>query len=148
MGGEQVIALGRTWTLSSLEQRLKAQFELWVRRNALLAIADAEQAGDLEEAGQLRSTYMGDRGAGYYTWDGKHCRKARSDLPGVRYLLFLLLRRCHPDVTEEQAAAVFKADPQGVAQAMARAQGNSATPVTDAQAPGTNHAKQPVTMDP
>jgi hypothetical protein len=86
-GGGRSGEVEQEWLVSSCEQRVKAQFENWVRRNAELTIAEAEARGDVEEAAQLRTSYQGDRGAGYYSWDGRPVRKARGDMPGVRYLL-------------------------------------------------------------
>jgi hypothetical protein len=126
--GETIFALGREWTVSSCENRIKAQFEQWVRRNAKKAIAEAEAEDGPEEADAQRSAYAAARGAGHYDWDGRYCRNARGDLPGIRHLLFLLLRRCHPDITEEQTAAIFREAPKDCGLALRWALGNSESP--------------------
>ncbi len=123
--GDQLFALGEWWTVSSCENRIKAQVEQWVRRNAKRAIAEE---GNPEEANALRSAYMADYGSGHYNWDGRHVRSARGDLPGLRYLLFLLLKRCHPDMTEAKAEAIFRDNPQGCGAAIGWALGNASAP--------------------
>lgn len=122
--GDTLIALGREWTVSSLENRLKAQFEKWCRTNAKKAISEADMEDGPEEAGAMRSAYAAALGAGHYNWDGRYCRSARGDLPGIRYLLYLLIRRCHPEVTEEQVEAMFQENPRGCGMALRWALGN------------------------
>lgn len=126
--GDTLQVFGRQWTVSSCEARIKAQFEQWVRRNAKQAIVEADTEDGPEEANRQRSIYQADMGAGHYSWDGRHCRSARGDLPGIRYLLYLLLRRCHPEVTPEQAEAMFRENPSACGMAMAWALGNLPSP--------------------
>lgn len=126
--GEVVWALGREWRLSTMENRLKAQFEQWVRSRAVAAINDIEQEQGPEVAASFRSSYLSDRGAGHYNWDGRHCRSARTDVPGICHMLYLMLRRCHPDVTPEQAEAIFRENSAGVALAFRWALGNPSQP--------------------
>lgn len=127
-GDVVVTSWGAEYTLAGDEMRLKAQFEQWVRRNARRAIQEAEVADGPEEAAAMRSAYAADYGAGHYNWDGRHIRSARGDLPGLRYWLFLLLRRCHPDMTEELATSIFKDSPKGCGQAFAWVAGNWGSP--------------------
>src|SRR5262249_42835221 len=102
-GGGKSTEVRAEYQLPTCEQRIKAQFEMWLDRNAKLAIARAEATDGPEEAMRMRSAYVADCAAGLYTWDGRHGRNARGDLPGIRQLLFLLLRRAYPDVTGAQA---------------------------------------------
>lgn len=137
--GEVVWALGREWRLSTMENRLKAQFEQWVRSRAVAAINDIEQEQGPEVAASFRSSYLSDRGAGHYNWDGRHCRSARTDVPGICHMLYLMLRRCHPDVTPEQADAIFRENSAGVALAFRWALGNPTQPTGQpAPAPAGN----------
>jgi len=126
--GEHLQALGRDWVVSSCELRIKAQFEQWVRANAYRGVREAEEFGGPEEGTHARSQYLADRGAGHYNWEGRHCRNALDDLPGIAYLFFLLLRRCQPDVTPEVASAVFKDNPGGCTVSLQWALGNSSAP--------------------
>jgi hypothetical protein len=115
-----LISLGQEWKVSYLEQRLKAQFEKWLNRNAILAILECEQlATDVEgdekllfmrEASRLRETYSNARSAGAYHWMGEICRKALFDVPGTVQMLYLLLSRCHSDMTQEKAHEIFLAN--------------------------------------
>mgnify|MGYP001579592255 FL=1 len=91
---------GTTHIVSTCENRIKAQFELWVQNNSLRAIAQAEATGDLERAEKMMSAYTGDWGAGHYSWDGRYVRRARFEsLPGICHLVYLLMVRCSPDKT-------------------------------------------------
>ncbi len=99
--GHHFQALGQEWILSSCEARIKAQFEQWVRSKAELSFT--EEANP-EIARQLMQAYVAGRGAGYYDWEpdvpgqqaGSAIRAALNDMPGMTYLFYLLLRRCHP----------------------------------------------------
>lgn len=126
--GYPLSALGQTWTVSSLELGLKAQFEQWVRGNALRNLRLLEQDATPEEANALRSTYLGDLAAGLFNFDGRHCRTARGDLAGLQQLFLLVLKRCHPQVTIEQVGQMFHEDAFACGTALAWALGNSRTP--------------------
>lgn len=135
----------REWTVAPCEARLKAQFEQWVRKSAKRAIADAELEDGPEEAQKQRDAYQASYGAGHYTWEGRHCRNARGDLPGIRYLLYLCLHRCHSEITELQVNALFEDNPRGCGLCFAWALGNSeAPPVTETD--GADQ-KPPMKMD-
>ena len=111
---------------SSLETAIKGQFEQWVRDGAQQAIQEAMQAGDLDEADRMRSAYMASRHE--YKWDGKKVIDMRFSWLGVQYMAFLLLRRCHPKMTEEHAIKIVRANPRGWAMVYGWAQGNSRAP--------------------
>jgi hypothetical protein len=96
------------WTVSGDENRIKAQFEMHVLRGAKLSIAEAENEGDSDEADKQRSVLQADRAAGYYKWDGKYVMRALKSVHGFSHMLFLLLRRCHPEITEVQSLNIFK----------------------------------------
>jgi hypothetical protein len=145
--GETLFALGREWKVSAFENRLRAQFEQWLRRQAKLAIRYAEEDEDPEEAAKMRSAYIADLGAGHYTFDGRHSRSARGDLPGLRQMLFLALRRCHPDITEQQVERMFRENARDCGLALRWSLGNSEAPVSTpegetASAPGQKLTKE------
>ena len=85
-------ALGKQWQVSADEARIKAQFEIWVRKSARVSIHQADQEEGPEEADRMRSVFQADFGAGAYSWDGSHCVSARRGIPGLKYLLYLLLQ--------------------------------------------------------
>lgn len=119
---------GKTHTVATCENRIKGQFELWVRNNALRAIAQIEES-DPDTADQMRSIYLADCGAGHYTWDGKHVRHARfKSIPGMSYLIYLLMARCDPKKTEEQVASLLRKYPAQCGQLLGWALGNSPSP--------------------
>ncbi len=130
--GDLVVALGKEWFVSPLEQRIKGQFERWLCGNAVKAIADAEEDGLHEEAQRMRVQYMNARSAGSYSWNGDIWRAAMSDIPGSHQLFYLLLKRCHPDMTEFQAMAIMRDKPKDAAQAVKWAMGNEQAPESGA----------------
>ncbi len=133
--GEPVEALGEDFRVSSCEARLKAQFEEWVIKGAKASFKMIEVEDGPEEAAKYRSAFMADRGAGHYTWNGRHCRSARNDYPGMIYLFYLLLKRCHPDMTEKKAETIFRDNPRECGEALGWAQGNEETPPQDETGP-------------
>lgn len=95
------------WHVSGCENRIKAQYELWVRRNAEKVIQETENENP-DEARKMRQSYMEARSAGRYNWDGSAIRESLSDVHGLRYLFFLLLKRCHPDMHLDLACRIYR----------------------------------------
>lgn len=120
-GGGCLFALGKQWTVASDEARIKAQFEQAVRARALQACFNEPNE---ERQRRMLSAYLGDLGGGAYNWDGAHCRKATEDLPGMHLLLYLLLRRCHQEVTEQDVAWMFDDSTTACAESIRWALGN------------------------
>lgn len=122
-------ALGKIWHTSSLENRIKGQFELWVQGEA--------EAQAMKLGRHYMSIYLQDFAAGHYNWPeddeaqdaGSAIRAALTATGGARYLFFLLLRRCHLDVTLETAIAVSKDNIEGSIFAVQKALGNASAPV-------------------
>jgi hypothetical protein len=115
------------WIVSCDEARLKAQFEQWVKKRAMLVIAELEGENP-DMVRSMQAAFIADRAAGAYTWDGAACRGARADLPGLKHLFFLLLRRCHPDLTQGQSDKMFARSPAQAAFCMRWALGNPVSP--------------------
>lgn len=136
--GEVIFALGKEWTVSSCENRIKAQFEQWVRRNAQRELALLEKEMHPDEIRQYKSAYLADRASGRYDWPegqtinvaGSAIRSAMHDVPGTVYLLYLLLVRCDPEVTLDLATQIFKDNPQNCGNAIGWALGNGQAPET------------------
>lgn len=131
--GDTVFALDEEWKVSTVENRIRAQFEQECVRKAKLLIQEAMQEGDWDEADRLRGVLLAERGAGYYSWHnnklmGKHIRAARLDWYGTVYLFYLLLRRCHPDMTLEKATEIMDECPKDCGAAISWALGNSRSP--------------------
>jgi hypothetical protein len=128
--------LGNDWMVSVCESRIKGQFERWVRQRSLKEVAEIERESGPEEGRLYRSIYLEDRTAGHFNWlsntgeeMGAAIRKAIQDSSGLVYLFYLLLRRCHPTVTEKDALEIFKADPAQCSMAVMVSLGNSSAPL-------------------
>ncbi len=115
--GYQVVSLDHTWTTASCEHGLKAQFEMYVRSGAAEAIRDMMRI-DPDEAERMRSTYLADFSAKKYKWGGKAVEEVRRSPRGMEYYFFLMVRRCHPEVTEQQATKIMEGNIQGCLEAM------------------------------
>lgn len=121
--GETITALGKKWRVSKCENRIKAQFEQWLRGNAEDAIDEVETRNP-DRARQMRSNYLADRAAGRYNWNGSAVRESLADYSGLSYLLYLLLRRCHPEMTPAMAMKIFNESEGSASVAMGWAMGN------------------------
>jgi hypothetical protein len=124
---------GRDWTVSSMENRIKAQIEQLVRRKALELIRITDQ-DDPSSADALREKFSDDFTAGLYNYpdsdglEGSHVRKFMFSRSGVPYVMHLLLLRCHKDITREQVLAIAKECPKEFIQAYKWALGNLLAP--------------------
>lgn len=135
---------GTTWKLSSCENRIKAQFEQWVRGNAEAAIAGLEDSNP-EMYREWMGAYLEARAAGSYNWEGTACRKALRDMPGVKHLIYLLIKRCHPKITEAKVSELMRKCGAQCTAAVRWAMGNSQSPAANGQ-PGMVK-KEPPTLD-
>jgi len=123
--GFVVNSLGADWRFSSCENRIKGQFEEELCRRALAHLRQDRRELSEEESDKQLSIFMADRAAGHYSWDGKYGRGARNDWPGIFLKAYLLLRRCHPDMTLEQAEAIVRDNLKETGEAFRWAEGNS-----------------------
>lgn len=96
-----LFALGLEWQVSADENRIKGLFEAWVRRNARLSIHLTEQEDGPEEAAKERDVFQKAMGRGAYNWRGAAVREAMKDTPGLQYLLYLMILRCHPEDSKQ-----------------------------------------------
>ena len=94
-------ALGLQWQVSADENRIKGQFEAWVRRNARLTIHLIEDEDGPEEAAKERDVFQKAMGRGAYNWRGEAIRAAMKDAPGLQHLLYLMILRCHPEGSKQ-----------------------------------------------
>lgn len=128
-GRELIEPDGTRHVVATCENRIKAQFELWVQNNSMRLVAQVEESGDLEQADKLRSAYVGDFGAGHYAWDGKYVRRARTESwPGLVHLLYLLMARCDEKKTEEQVTGLMLKYPKQCGELIRWALGNPQSP--------------------
>jgi hypothetical protein len=135
---------------SSCEGRIKAAFEQWVRKNAILSIGE-DCMGNSEVEKRMLEVYQEARAAGKYNWRpqdkyslaGSAIREALSSTNGAFYLAYLLISRCkHPketeewlatsqykgDITEQLAEDIFARSAAAVRFAIMYALGNSPAP--------------------
>ncbi len=148
--GYSLIVKDKEYTVSSCELGIKAQYEQWVRRGARMAATQADEDGDTYEADKLRSLFTTEFALGYYSWgrDGRKITAARRTDPGLRYLLFLLVRRCHPKVTEQDVDWLVDNDVRECLAALEWSLGNSPPPPKNTQTAGVNQTtRTPTTID-
>lgn len=128
---------GTVYMVSSVENRIKAQFETWVRSEAMNSISIAESMGKIELANKFASSFQMDFAAGEYNWGpskdprrvgGKAITNAMGTSGGVMKLMHLLLCRCNPTVTEELAYKIMEECQVATALAINWALGNSEAP--------------------
>jgi hypothetical protein len=150
--GHEIQAGGVTWIVSNLENRIRAQFEQWVRAGAEHAFSTQ---GNPEVQRHMINLYVESRAARHYDWEestphseaGSAIRAAVADLPGMTYLFYLLLKRCHPGVTLKTARKILNECPQAIV-ATRWALGNSEAPQEGAaNRNGTPKTQEPTTFD-
>ncbi len=135
-GENFVVSIGQTWEVPPLEQGIKGQFEQWMRKNIIQGIAECEADGMIAEAAAMRTAFLTARAAGNYNWQGSAWRASVTDIPGSRYLFYLLLRRCHKEMTLELTHKIFKGNPKGSTDAINWALGNEVAPQVGANRNG------------
>jgi hypothetical protein len=139
--GTVIFSLGQEHLVSPGEQRFKAQFEQWLKRNAMIHLKELRESGydaeDPEGFRTMEESVLASIAGGKYNWGGAAWRSAMKDLPGLQYFFFLLYRRCNPDATEDLARKVWFGNPGHCSYAVRVALGNLGTL---AKLPGTNGA--------
>ncbi len=152
--------VGRDWTVSSMENGIKSQVELMVRRKALELIAITDR-DDPDGADKLREKFNEDYGNGLYNYpdsdglEGKYVRKFMFSRVGTLQVMLLLMKRCHDDVTYNDVLALAKECPKEFVDAFRWALGNllpqriSDEPAgqNGSQSHETTKTNQPQTMD-
>lgn len=147
--GDTIHAFDTAYKVASCEQRIKAQFEQFIRAESRKASRQATMDGDPSFAQELNAAYIAAYAAGDFNWGGRVFRQyitGGSSISGTMYLFYLLLKRCQPDMTEELAARIFAESPEESGMAMAWALGNSESP-EKRKAPGTNGTMDLETLD-
>lgn len=144
------------FTVSSCEGRIQGQYEDWVQKNAI-ALIDKHKGTPFGD--KLRRDFAKDYSAGKYFWpdnwsiynSGEHVRAAMDDAPGTIELLYLLLKRCHKDMTREKAARIFRSNQEGCSVAMNWAMGNPNSSAPNQEANGAEkngeENQEPETLD-
>lgn len=153
--GEMVFGLGQEWIVSPWENRIKAQFEDWVQRNAKRAITKMEATEHPDNVRHYREAYIAMCGASAFVWPedagydtaGKAVREALADLPGMKYLFFLCLRRCHPDIQERTANLIFAENPEGSLASIGFILKNIGAPEPKKAGAKPANPNQPATLD-
>ncbi len=141
--GDQLYSLDKFWTVSTCEQRIKSQFEQWVRGNALKCIQGMPLSEEDKQA--ALAGYIADHSAGEYNWpatvgvveSGKFIRKALGSVPGALHFFYLLLLRCDKTMTEDVARKVFRGNSADASRMI-----NWALGLGNAQAPATKEPGQ------
>ncbi len=123
------------YIVPALENRHKGQFELWVRGEHLKSISEITDEVMREE---MMSSYRADFANGHYKWDdnfdGKHVKSSRKSVKGALQLLYILMRRAKPDLTEDKAFEVFAGNTEAAVTAYRWAMGNWQAPTTESGA--------------
>lgn len=115
--GFSLFAFDEEWKIPTVENRIKAQFEQKVRGDHLKAIKLAESL-DPATAEQMRDEWKKAFSDGLYNWEDSisdpknFISQWKATVKGAIYLMYLLLRRCHPDMTEKRATEICVDNPK------------------------------------
>ena len=129
---------GTEYTVSSCETRIKGQFEKeWLRRNAAQAIKEVGEEFGQEMMEHALDKFVEERAEGKYNFGSEHCIKALIGLPGTVFYLYLILRRCHPKITEDDARKLLMTERKQCSAAIKWSLGNWLGSTPDGEASGT-----------
>src|SRR6516165_12297541 len=126
----QVEALGQVWLVPELGPGVRGEYESWLEGNALFTARPARQEYErLEEmaAAAPRDPFLRRRAAAakqewrdtleearnavtaqVYRWYGEVCLASLRTVGGAAYLLYLLLRQHHTDITPERCIDLWE----------------------------------------
>lgn len=94
---------GEVIYVSSLEQRIKAQYEIWMLKEASREVEEMESIlSNPESMTHYRAAFLKEKAEGKYKWDGENTRSSLRSIKGIMHLVFLLVSRCHRDMTKER----------------------------------------------
>lgn len=110
-GGHGVPALGKTYTLSDVTKRIMAEFESFHESHALAGVRKRRDVLDQEEYTELLARVSEGIDIGEYSWGGTRWRRFVRQESGMVRLTWLLLRKHHPGITEEETLKAIKDSP-------------------------------------
>lgn len=134
------LSSGKTYTLSPLRVRHIAQWEAWVAGFPLEIIRSQADGRPVEEKRFLLELAYKDSATGDYGLGTPRANAAMASVRGAVYLLWLLARVHHADLTFEQLADDIGVDDmEAVRRALDQAAGHVADPssASSAEQPGT-----------
>lgn len=112
--GTLIHALDQEWTLSPKTKRMESQFCAWLALQARKGVWDGRELMSPEEYQDTLSAVNVDIATRKYAWGTEAWRRAISEKEGFSYMLHLLFKPKHGDITPEKAHSIFETDPQAV----------------------------------
>ena len=100
---------GRTYLLGPPDLLAQGRFQEWLIRTAREGVEAEKQYMGAEWADQEHTKITQARAARVYAWGGPVCMKALQTPEGGRKLMYFLLKKYQPDVTEELAGEIHTA---------------------------------------
>lgn len=99
---------GQEYEVAALHAEIQAQYETWLQRNALEALARHKAVMSEQDYREQRNQLFQDFAACLYSFMSVISYKSHAfGLEGRKELLFLRLRYCQPKVTREEAEEIF-----------------------------------------
>lgn len=120
---QTVEALGQTWTLARWDRRVWAEFLEWAktklpepRKTAAEFLAMLPEGPDRQAVAETIVTKALDESTSHLSVGSPKVTQLLTSIEGGVYLLYLLLKRNHPEATEDTAYDLFTAVGPDVAQ--------------------------------
>lgn len=99
---------GTEYTLSAINPEIQAQFECWLQRNALEALARHKAVLSDQDYKEQRNQLFQDFAAGLYSFNSTIGYKSRANsLEGRKELFRLRIKQCQPNISREDAEEIF-----------------------------------------
>lgn len=126
-GGEQVEALGRTWTLSHVGPGIRARYSAWLKARARRELTQQKPYLDEPEYREALASLQEQQTSGAYSWGSPLSPRAigsavqtmlESDEGRVQ-LVRELLRPAHGDIDPGKVMEILEAAPEDLALALA-----------------------------
>ena len=121
----------KTYLVSACTKRVQSDFQEWLKERAKREVLNIPQLSP-DQVGTALAKIAQDASAGVYGWNGPAGLKARGTYDGISQLLYLLLRRDQPQITEEEVEDILElhtsAAADAVKEAIDRGNRRSATP--------------------
>lgn len=87
----------KTYLLSVCTKRVQTDFQEWLKERAKREVLTIQELSP-DQVGMALAKIAQDAAAGVYAWNGTAGLKARSTWEGIAQVLYLLLRRNHPEI--------------------------------------------------
>lgn len=115
---------GKTYSIKEADFVQRAEFSEWVQEQTVLFLKRKKEKGIIDEREYDSALANLSKDPFAFEYEGEICLRALGQPAGATMFLYFMLRKDHPEVTEEDASAIYKAKIKEVSEAVERARNN------------------------